>query len=179
MRLMMPLKAIQKIRGMWIRVQIDCRYRNHLWSDSNHYKLKPIQMRTPDVIRFSKETTMSNQMQIEFKVIDEDSRRPFSMQFLHTKHSIRRSAQRGIGNSKIAVALKYGDNFFKQGFIYYVLSQHNIPDFLKKDSKKLLNTVVVVSEKTNELVTCYRSINPFKHIKRKPKTLYKRQLVAA
>ncbi len=91
--------------------------------------------------------------------------------FRHTFHSFKRASQRGIMGDKIAVALEYGEHFYKQGYTYHVLGEHNIPDELQKDRKKLQNTVVVTAIDSNLVITCYRSKNPFKHIRHKPKTL--------
>lgn len=122
---------------------------------------------------------LSRQMEIMFQVQDEDTLKITSLNFRHTKHSFLRAAQRGIDNEKITTALEFGDNFFKQGLIYYVLGENNMPDRYKKESKKLLNTVVVVSGDSNEVITCYRSKNPFKHLKKKSKKLYKNYKSAA
>ena len=93
--------------------------------------------------------------------------------FKHTCHSFIKASQRGILGDKMITTLEYGETFFKQGFIFYVLGEHNIPDHLKKESKKLQNTVVILAADTNRVITCYRSKNAFKNIKLKPKYLYK------
>lgn len=41
-----------------------------------------------------------------------------------------------------------------------------------KDKNKLMNTVLVVSSNSNQVITCYRSLNPFKKIKLKSKKLF-------
>lgn len=119
------------------------------------------------------------QREIKFQVIDEDTNQIASLKFRHSRHSFIRAAQRGIDNDKISATLKFGDNFFKQGLIYYVLGENNIPESLSKESKKLQNTVVVVSGDSDEVITCYRSKNPFKHLKKKSKQLYKNYNTAA
>ena len=93
--------------------------------------------------------------------------------FRHTCHSFIKASQRGILGDKMITTLEYGETFFKQGYIFYVLGEHNIPDHLKKNSKKLQNTVVILAADSNRVITCYRSKNAFKNIKLKPKYLCK------
>jgi len=93
--------------------------------------------------------------------------------FNHSQHSFQRASQRGISKHKMRVTLQYGEVMYKQGLLFFVLGENNIPDFLIKDKNKLQNTVVVVSGDSNEVITCYRSANPFRNIKLKSKKLYK------
>ena len=53
-------------------------------------------------------------------------------QFRHTNHSILRVAQRSIRTDKIATTLQYGDNIYKQGLIFYIPGEDNIPASLSK-----------------------------------------------
>ena len=99
--------------------------------------------------------------------------------FKHTKHSFLRAAQRGITQRKIKVALQYGESIYKQGLIYFILGESNIPDSLIKEKDKLKNTVVIVSGNSNEVITCYRSANPYRNIKHKSKKLCKNYSNAA
>jgi hypothetical protein len=114
-----------------------------------------------------------NQLKIQFEVEDEKTNKIQILKFEHTNHSLYRSDQRGISKSKISITLEYGTTFFKQGFIYYVLSKKDIPNFLMRDKSHLKNTVVIVSGDTNQVITCYRSSNPLKKMKHKSKELYK------
>ena len=92
--------------------------------------------------------------------------------FTHTNHSFRRSAQRGINDNKMATAILYGKPFYKQGLIYYVLGEDRIPEKFLKNKEKLRNTIVVVDGDSDTVITCYRSKDPFKHIRRKSKILF-------
>lgn len=113
------------------------------------------------------------QLQINFRVKDVTSMKYIDFEFTHSRHSRRRSAQRGIGNTQLETALQYGENIYKQGLIYFILGENNIPDNLQKEKDKLKNTVVVVAGDSNQVITCYRSANPFKNIKLKSKRLNK------
>ena len=99
--------------------------------------------------------------------------------FRHTRHSSKRAAQRGFTADKIIAALEYGESYYKQGLEYYVLGENDIPEGLYKQREKLKNTVVVVDGNTGTVLTCYRSANPHKHIKRKQKQLAPRKKMAA
>lgn len=115
----------------------------------------------------------NGQLEIAFRVVDKTSSKYIDFNFRHTQHSFLRAAQRGINQRKIKAALQYGESIYKQGLIYFILGECNIPDTLIKEKEKLKNTVVVVSGKSNEVITCYRSANPFKYIKHKSKKLCK------
>lgn len=113
------------------------------------------------------------QLEINFRVADTASMHYIDFAFTHSLHSRRRSAQRSIGNSQLAIALEFGENIYKQGLIYFILGENNIPESLQKDKDKLKNTVVVVAGDSNQVITCYRSPNPFKNIRLKSKQLCK------
>lgn len=119
------------------------------------------------------------QFKIDFRVEDKKSLNYIDFSFKHTRHSYVRSSQRGINSFKIKATLQYGDTVYKQGLIYFILGESNIPTALQKDTNKLKNTVVVVSGNSNEVITCYRSSNPFRHIKQKSSMLYKNYKHAA
>jgi len=111
-----------------------------------------------------------HQLEINFQVIYRKTLGTMDFHFKHTRHSFRRAAQRGINLNKITATLQYGENIYKQGLIYFILGENNIPDLLGKEKDKLKNTVVVVAGDSNEVITCYRSSDPFKKIKIKSKT---------
>lgn len=105
----------------------------------------------------------------------EDIYSKFGMNFSITisNHSKTRITQRGIKIDKLALALQYGEVFMKQGMIYYVLGDRNIPEVYKTQTSQLKNIVVVCNGQTDEVITCYRCSDPFRHIKLKSKRLYK------
>ena len=94
-----------------------------------------------------------------------------TFKFTHTTHSLIRSTQRGISDHKMAAAILYGEPFYKQGLIYYVLGENTIPCALQNQKSKVKNTIVIIDGDSDTILTCYRSKDPFKHIKRKSKTL--------
>lgn len=118
-------------------------------------------------------------LQIAFKVTSDKNLIPIEFTFEHTQHSYLRARQRGFNHQKIVAALQYGENIYKQGLIYFILGENNIPDSLCKQKKQLKNTVVIVSGDSNQVITCYRSSNPFKNIRTKSEKLYKNNNNAA
>ncbi|PJE46501.1 MAG: hypothetical protein CUR34_07645 [Sediminibacterium sp.] len=112
-------------------------------------------------------------MQKTLTVVSKDEKTGWveSFRFTHTSHSFTRSAQRGIDSSKLSIALLYGQPFYKQGLIYYVLGENNIPSKLMNNKESLRNTIVIVDGKSDTIITCYRAKDPFKHIKRKSSIL--------
>jgi hypothetical protein len=115
----------------------------------------------------------TNPFDIRYRVIENDFRKGLDFNFSHTQHSNKRSCQRGINKDKIIIALEYGKATFKQGLLYYVLGEKDIPAHLQQEKNKFMNIVVIVSGDSNEIVTCYRSKNAVKNIKLKPKELRK------
>ena len=70
----------------------------------------------------------------------------------------------------IKAVIEYGEAYFKQGIIFYVLGKKqgtSTPN--SKDLSNFRNTVVLVSKDTNQIITCYRNSNPFRFIKKKQK----------
>jgi hypothetical protein len=115
----------------------------------------------------------ANPLQLNLLITDSKNQQRARIEFEHSAHSYLRASQRGLEGDKISVALLFGEVFHKQGLIYYVLGEHNIPDILAKEKNKLANTIVVVAGDTNKIITCYRSRHPYKHIKMKSKILFK------
>lgn len=128
-------------------------------------------MRTLSLIPTNCKT--ANPLQLNLLITDRQNQQIARMEFEHSAHSYLRASQRGIDGDKLSVALLYGEVFDKQGLIYYVLGEHNIPDILSKEKNRLANTIVIVAGDTNKIITCYRARNPFKHIKNKSKILFK------
>ena len=96
-----------------------------------------------------------------------------------TKHSLERIKERDICGDSLQLALIYGRAFFKQGLIFYVLGQQNIPNNIDtKLRRKCLNLVVVTAGDSDQIITSYRNSNPFKYIKKKSKRLSKYKYAA-
>lgn len=68
-----------------------------------------------------------NPLDIHYSVYENDLRKVIDINFIHTSHSNKRSSQRGVNNDKIIIALEYGKTTFKQGLLYYVLGEKDIP----------------------------------------------------
>ena len=120
-----------------------------------------------------------NQMKIYLNVQEFEANLSVSFFFKHSWHSFIRAAQRGVTLNSIRTTLQYGKSVYKQGLIFYILGQSNIPESLCKEMKKLVNTIVIVSGTSNEIITCYRSSDPFKYIRKKSKRLVKKYLQVA
>ena len=121
----------------------------------------------------------NGQFQIGFTVEDTLTHETVKFHFKHTRHSHLRACQRSIGSLKINTALQYGTSVYKQGLIYFILGENNIPEALIKQKEQLKNTVVIVAGDSNEVITCYRSANPFKNIRTKSERLCKKYNHAA
>jgi hypothetical protein len=88
-------------------------------------------------------------------------------------HSQQRSKQRGIDKDKLSIALSYGNAYYKQGYIFYVLGEDQIPEYLTSKKSKYVNTVVVTDSESDRIITCYRCKEPHRHIKKKSKIYFK------
>ena len=122
----------------------------------------------------------AQEKQIVWEVYDENLNKKETLCFMHSKHSLARSNQRNINAQNISDVIEYGTAFFKQGLVFYVLGDHHLSDSLiQKEHKKSKNIVVVVSGDSNTILTCYRTNNPFKHIKHKQKHLANQYSFAA
>jgi hypothetical protein len=123
--------------------------------------------------RTSNMTTTYAPHPIAFKVKTEKPGNFMEFKFEHTVHSASRANQRGVTDLQISTALQYGDAVRKQGLIYYILGQNNIPASLQREKAKLKNIIVIVAGDSNQVITCYRTSNPFKYIRQKSKRLSK------
>jgi hypothetical protein len=64
--------------------------------------------------------------------------------------------------------MDYSDPIFKQGLIFYAVTEKKFPEKLNhRIAEKLNNLVVVVSPESNKIVTCYKSNNGIRHVKKK------------
>jgi hypothetical protein len=115
------------------------------------------------------------QRKLTVEVSDDKLNEAGQFTFTHSTHSYERSIQRSINDDVMSVAFTYGEAYFKQGLIFYVIGENNLPDFIEpKNRKKYKNLVVVVSGDSDEIITCYKNSDPFRYIKKKSKRLSKR-----
>jgi len=90
----------------------------------------------------------------------------------HSKHSQRRANQRGVKISDIKIAMNFTKSFFKQGLIFHVVQKKLIPkDLSPRIVKKIKNLVIIVAGDSGTIITCYKSENGMRSIKRKSKIL--------
>ena len=110
---------------------------------------------------------------VQIQIFDQKTKKSITLQYKHTKHSLKRAKQRALTNDQIGYAIRNGKEVCKQNLIYYMLGKQidfkSLND--KQEIKKMKNLVVVVAENSNTIVTCYRNNSPFKHIGKKPKKL--------
>lgn len=94
-----------------------------------------------------------------------------SVHFDFSDHFLTRQSQRAVSHDMIQAVIEYGQAFFKQGLIFYVLGSKptSRQKRANKDLSPFKNIVLLVSKETNQIITCYRNSNPFKYIKKKPK----------
>lgn len=115
---------------------------------------------------------VSEMSSLTWEIKDEDLNKSAILSFTHSQHSFERANQRHINDKNIKLVIEYGTEFFKQGLIFYALGENNLPAAIKKRYGKInMNIVVVIAGDSNTILTCYRSKNPLKHLKKKQKNL--------
>ncbi|RYY50600.1 MAG: hypothetical protein EOO06_03330 [Chitinophagaceae bacterium] len=122
------------------------------------------------VIKSSERGIPQSLFQIPVPVVDPRTKETIVFAFSHSRHSLVRAAQRGLREQKIAAALAYGVPYSKQGLVFYVLGEDQIPESLARQKDKLVNTVVVTDSNSDLVITCYRCSDPHRHIRRKRPT---------
>ena len=116
--------------------------------------------------------TMTNTLpKIKFTADSEPNEIPMTFEFQHSEHSLSRALQRGLTETHLRLALKYGKVFRKQGMQFYVLGEKDLPDNVTKEVRRFSNTIVLVSGQSNSIITCYRNNDPYRFVKRKSKLL--------
>ena len=105
-------------------------------------------------------------------VTDIGSGKRFTYSINHTKHSKRRASQRGFTESDLLDALDYSIVIRKQGLFFYIVTDSKIPEsMLESRRNKIKNMVVVVAGDSDIVITCYKSKNGLKHIRKKSHVL--------
>ena len=125
-----------------------------------------------------KKSEFDNQRSIKAYAKDAESGYVQEFEFKHSGHSLERASQRCLNNFRIKIALVYGESVRKQGYEYCILGEDRIPEELLKYKDKLKNTVVVMDGDSDTIVTCYRANKPYKHIRKKSKTLLTQKMAA-
>lgn len=107
-----------------------------------------------------------------YTIGDAATNRRWQWKLRHSQHAMKRCQQRGICRRAIALALVYGTYEFRQGMVFRVVRDCDIPDSLGvRDRERLRHLVVVLDESERELITCYRNDRASRRIRRKPKRL--------
>jgi len=84
-----------------------------------------------------------------------------------TDHAQKRISQRVKNYENILLTLEYGDTIFKQNLCFYIATNKSIPENIdSKMRENTLNTVVVTSS-DGAIITCYKSSNALKNIRKK------------
>lgn len=89
-----------------------------------------------------------------------------------TNHCETRMAQRGLNYEHLLMAMEYGKMIFKQGLTFYVVTRRSLPGGLDSSLASKLDNLVVVVSADGAIITCYKSKNAIKHIRRKSNHLY-------
>lgn len=98
--------------------------------------------------------------------------RTFSYAWNLTNHCEKRMAQRGFSYEHVLMAIEYGRMLFKQGLTFYVVTRRSLPEKLDPTLKNKLDNLVVVVSGDGAVITCYKSKNGIKHIRRKSNHLF-------
>lgn len=90
-----------------------------------------------------------------------------------TDHAKKRCAQRGIHPGHLSYAKKYGKSLYRQGYIFHVLRNKDIPESIDPHTRGRIKNLVLVTRSAmpDMVVTAYRNDGAMKHIKRKTQTL--------
>jgi hypothetical protein len=130
------------------------------------------------IMQIIKKSEFNSQKTIKAYAKDSESGYVQEFEFRHSAHSLERASQRCLNNFRIRIALVYGHSIRKQGYEYCILGEDRIPEELIKYKDKLKNTVVVMDGNSETIVTCYRAKDPYKHIRKKSKTLLTQKMAA-
>jgi len=87
-----------------------------------------------------------------------------------TDHVDSRMAKRAIRKEAVSIALLHGEQFCKQGLVFHVMGENNVPQHLHPQvQKKCRNLIVVTDENSGVIITSYRNDEPMRYIKKKGK----------
>lgn len=87
-----------------------------------------------------------------------------------TDHVGSRMAKRAIQKEAVSIALLHGEQFYKQGLVFYAMGANNVPQHLHPQvQKKCRNLIVVTDENSGVIITSYRNDEPMRYIKKKAK----------
>jgi hypothetical protein len=88
----------------------------------------------------------------------------------YSEHFMDRVFSRSICIDSITHAILYGDTFYKQGLVFFVLGKNHLSKNIKPQvQKKCRNLIVVMDVNSNLLLTSYRNNDPLIYIRKKSK----------
>jgi hypothetical protein len=92
--------------------------------------------------------------------------RPATDVIIHSRHSQKRAAQRGVSDEVISMVIRYGRLVQKQGLQYFFGATRNFPEGIDhRLIEKCSNLVVIV--RGSEILTCYKNARGLKKIRKK------------
>lgn len=90
----------------------------------------------------------------------------------HTKHSLKRSQQRGVNQQMIDDTIHFGEMIRKQGLRFFIMTEKCLNYFHQKQYNERLKNMVVVLTADNSILTVYKNSRALKNIKRKSKKYF-------
>ncbi len=94
----------------------------------------------------------------------------------HSRHSMVRACQRAIDQITLNLLFEFGTPFYRQGMVFYTVLEKDCPDSISHKAKsKLKNLIVLLGSNGKQIVTCYRTKNAVKFLRKKSKELIKRR----
>ena len=105
--------------------------------------------------------------------INSDFRIPGVPGVSHTKHSRKRTSQRGISRDMIQDTLDFGTCTCKQGLEFYTMRRKDLKDRFDPSYAEKVEGVVVVLGGDGCIRTAYKNKSGYKRIAKKAKRLYR------
>ena len=105
--------------------------------------------------------------------INRDFRIPGVPGVSHTKHSRKRTSQRGISRQMIQDTLDFGTCTWKQGLEFYTMLRKDLKDRFKPGYAEKVEGVVVIMSEDGYILTTYKNRSGHKRISKKAKRLFR------
>ena len=105
--------------------------------------------------------------------INRDFRIPGVPGVSHTKHSRKRTSQRGISRQMIQDTLDFGTCTWKQGLEFYTMLRKDLKDRFEPGYAEKVEGVVVIMSEDGYILTTYKNRSGHKRISKKSKRLFR------
>ena len=105
--------------------------------------------------------------------INRDFRIPGVPGVSHTKHSRKRTSQRGISRQMIQDTLDFGTCTWKQGLEFYTMLRKDLKDRFEPGYAEKVEGVVVIMSEDGYILTTYKNRSGHKRISKKAKRLFR------